>query len=606
MIFRSCRRAEGVVALAHDEDSILTDWSGRDDLLQLSAEAWFRAGGVLAPGASISSGRLAFVCAADPADALADYAQAIADVHDVRVKPSPTGWTHWFYTHEYIDEAEILANAKFIARNAAGYGIDYVQVDSGYQAAYGEWEGNERFPHGMKWLAGKLRDLGLKPGLWIAPFLISEGTEIAERHSDWLLRDPDGTVKKCGGGLTADWSAAGHGEWGCPSMARNIFGLDVTHPEAAAWLHDLFDTVANEWGYEFIKVDHLDWSLLAADAYWDPACTRAEAHRRAFEIMRDAVGRDKHLLVCGPALPVAGLVDSARIDQDLNELNWEQYAGHSNSSGPSMAKRGCFNGRTWVNDPDHLGVAQLSIAEAQAAATLIAFSGGTTFLGDRLIDLDTVRLDILKRVLPAYGQTARPVDLFESDRPQVFVLPLSTSFAQWTVVAVFNYDEHTSTERTIAFEELGLDPSKAYVAYDFWRQRSVGELRDELRLRLDPASVTVLAVHERRSVPHLLSTDRHVTQGAVELETVVWDDELAALTGVSLGPLGTAHSVAIAVPSGYEWADHSRFFAERGAYSLKLVEADVLRVRPRFDTCERIEWTVEFIPVDKSAGQQDQ
>jgi alpha-galactosidase len=39
-------------------------------------------------------------------------------------------------------------------------------------------EGNERFPHGMKWLANKIKEHGFKAGIWISPYVISEPTEL--------------------------------------------------------------------------------------------------------------------------------------------------------------------------------------------------------------------------------------------------------------------------------------------------------------------------------------------------------------------------------------------------------------------------------------------
>jgi len=40
--------------------------------------------------------------------------------------------------------------------------------------------------------------------------------------------------------------------------------------------------------------------------------------------------------------------------------------------------------------------------------------------GDRLTDLDTTRLEILRKVFPSFGEAARPLDLFESDKPENF------------------------------------------------------------------------------------------------------------------------------------------------------------------------------------------
>ena len=58
--------------------------------------------------------------------------------------------------------------------------------------------------------------------------------------------------------------------------------------------------------------------------------------------------------------------------------------------------------------------------------------------GDRLVDASD-RLEILRKVYPSYGVAARPIDLFEADRPEIFELAVKTRFAEWSVVALFNY-----------------------------------------------------------------------------------------------------------------------------------------------------------------------
>jgi hypothetical protein len=93
-----------------------------------------------------------------------------------------------------------------------------------------------------------------------------------------------------------------------------------------------------------------------------------------------------------------------------------------------MAKRYYFHKRTWINDDDHLGLAYLTLPQAQAAASIIALSGGTMISGDRLIDLDPIRLEILKKVYPSYGEAARPIDLFERDKPEIFAVSREEEF----------------------------------------------------------------------------------------------------------------------------------------------------------------------------------
>ncbi len=102
------------------------------------------------------------------------------------------------------------------------------------------------------------------------------------------LRHPDGQLKRVGPWPSED------SDWAKNENPKR-YGLDITHPAAAAWLADLFDTVANRWGYEMVKIDFVDWSLLSAHRYYDPTVTRAMAYRKGFEIMRQAIGSECHI-----------------------------------------------------------------------------------------------------------------------------------------------------------------------------------------------------------------------------------------------------------------------------------------------------------------------
>ena len=68
-------------------------------------------------------------------------------------------------------------------------------------------------------------------------------------------------------------------------------------------------------------------------------------------------------------------------------------------------------------------------------------------------------------------------------------------------------------------------------------------------------------------LPHLLGTDRHYTQGAVELENVGWDPAMRELSGTALGGLGTSWNMTVHDPTG-----------------------DLTKLRFDFVTAERVEW----------------
>lgn len=582
---------EGLVVGFVDNQSALGQVSvsrQSSETIGLTAEAVLAKGFELPPGQAIRSGRLMINLAPDPYTALETYADTMGRALGARVDSVVNGWCDWPTAFESITEEEVLRNAEFAARALKPFGFEYVQVDEGFQRWHGDWEGNTKFPHGMKWLADRIRALGLKPGLWLAPYVISEPTEVFQKHPDWLLRHPDGRLRRVGPWPSED------SDWARQENPKR-YGLDITHPGAAAWLAELFDTVANRWGYEMIKIDFVDWSLLSATQYHDPAVTRAQAYRKGAEVMRKAMGPKCHLLDCGPGPVSVGLLDSMRIELDQPPVNWKQYFLESASSAPAAAKRYYFHRRTWINDADHLCLNLLTPSQAQAAASLIALSGGNTMSGDRLPDLDPIRLEILKTVFPSYGEAARPVDLFDTDRHSIFALRIQKPFGEWTVTGFFNASETEPLERTLPLHRLWLDPAKTYLAYDFWKQRLHGEISGELHLKIPPASVVLLALHEKRNVPQILSTDRHVLQGAVELEQAAWNGDTKTFEGISLGPPGTAHNVALYLPEAHRWVQGGPFlFRDFPGYTVKMMDDHLLRIRVRFDRATQVAWKVNL------------
>jgi hypothetical protein len=558
----------------------------------LAAEAILARGFELPPGRTIRSGRFLFSLAPDPYAALESYAEAMGQFLGARIHSVVNGWCNWFTTFEHITEEEMLRNAEFAARTLKPLGLEYIQVDEGFQRWHGDWEGNARFPHGMKWLAERIRELGLKPGIWLAPYVISEPTDVCQKHPDWLLRHPDGRLKRVGPWPSEDT------DWARNENPKR-YGLDITHPRAAAWLAELFETVGTRWGYEMVKIDFVDWSLLSAHRYYDPSVSRAEAYRKGFEIMRRGLGPKCHLQDCGPGPVTVGVLDSMRIELDQNygfrSQAWKQYFLESTSSAPAAAKRYYFHKRTWVNDADHVCLNLLSLSQAQAAASLLALTGGNLISGDRLPDLDSSRLDILRKIFPSYGEAARPIDLFDTDRHSIFALTIRKRFATWTVAGVFNASEDEPLERAVPLRRLGLEGTKRYLAYDFWGERLHGEVTGELRVKAPPASVVLLALHEKRDVPQVISTDRHVLQGALELEGVVWNADTKTLAGTSLGPLGSAHNVTVYIPAPQPWIQGGPFlFRDFSGYTLKMMNDHLLRIRVRFDHVTRVPWQVDL------------
>jgi hypothetical protein len=568
------RQAEGHILAEWDMSRV---WHRGLPAFDLTARSLYHRAFVVPPGCRVSSGCCLVLLAPDPYTGLEDYAAMYGRLHNVRLNPIINGWCSWPYTHLQATEDEQLRNAVFIARHLKSSGLEWVQIDDGYQRAFGDWEGNHLYPHGMQWLAAEIRRLGLKPGIWVAPYAIDEHAAIVQQHPEWLAHDASGNVQ-----VTAS------------TRARYI--LDITHPGAQQWLRQLFEKLAQEWGYDFIKIDFVAWTLLAIERYYDPTISRAQAYRLGFEIMRTAIGPHRHLLDCGPGPETVGLLDSMRIEQDLPRLTWEQYTKYGNSTAPAVAKRYYFHQRTWINDADHVGLALLTLPQAEAVASLIALSGGTVISGDRLYALDDARLTILKKILPAYGQTARPLDLFDTARPELFALHIQTAWGTWWLVGYFHWQEDAEARREFALSRLGVDPQKPYLVYTFWPQRLLAETSDRVPLQFAPASVHLLTIHEKRGVPQVLSTDRHYTQGALELDDVHWDAAQATLSGIALGAPGLSWTLTIYVPEGFTW-DPGQTIPRQADYTIavRAEGRNLVRIQFTFVGTDRVPWSVLFL-----------
>jgi hypothetical protein len=180
------------------------------------------------------------------------------------------GWNSWDCYGTTVTEAEVLANAEFMAQHLLPYGWDTVVVDidwsdptarsHGYNAdaplamdAHGRLIPDPgRFPSsadgaGFRPLADAVHALGLKFGIHTMRGI----PRLAATARSPIL----------GTGVTAD-AVADFGnvcEWN-PDMA----GLDHTHPAAQAYYNSTLRLYA-DWGVDFIKADDMLWPYQARD-----------------------------------------------------------------------------------------------------------------------------------------------------------------------------------------------------------------------------------------------------------------------------------------------------------------------------------------------------
>ena len=133
--------------------------------------------------------------------------------------------------------------------------------------------------------------------------------------------------------------------------------------------------------------------------------------------------------------------------------------------------------------------------------------------------------------------------------PSVWNLPIVKKFGKWNAVGLFNWSpEQRSLPLTP--ERLGLSPRKTYVAYDFWNGIYLGELDKTRSVTLPPTSCGLFSVHEASREPFVLSTSRHLTQGAVDLADVQWDAKKRTLSVSCDKLIPGEYTVILYIPPG--------------------------------------------------------
>ncbi len=498
----------------------------------------------LSPGEKLSSETLLVTAGEDPLALLELYAQRLGKAMHARVADTmPSGWCTWYYFYGEETSDDVAANLKTIQQEELP--LQTILIDDGYETAIGDWleVDSAKYPQGMKAMAEQIAASGHRPGIWTAPLGAGANSKLYAAHPDWVLRDLHGEPVPA-------WQ-----HWGV-----DIYALDASLPAVQGWLGDIFHVLAEDWGFQMFKIDFLFAGALAG-VRADPRLARAGALRRGLEAIRHAIG-ERFLLGCGAPLgPAVGVVDAMRIGTDVS-INWGPFWQDLSEPATCNAMlntvtRSFMHGKLWLNDPDCLLLrprgsdSNLSLNEARMWTTVVGMTGGPIWDSDNLPAVPRTRLADLQRVLPPWGRSAVPVDLFRNERSQHLVLPIRTSWGTWTLVALLNWDDRPCTTR-VSLSALGL-PSRAHHVYDYWRRQYGGIVRDEITVQPHHAHEAVLLllkpVSER---PQLLTSTFHVTQGAVEVKGV---QLLADRLVVEMEKAGKQHAqLLFAIPAEFTTA----------------------------------------------------
>lgn len=527
------------------------------------------------------------------------YADAIARVYEIKLPPKMTGFCTWYMEKHgrACDEKHLKEVAAVAASELKPFGFDFIQIDDDWQEGTSENGPKKNFtthaptgpyPAGMKAAAENISKLGLVPGIWFMPFSGNIKDPHFKDHHDWFAKNTEGQSYETAWGGTC---------------------LDMTNPETQAYVGSIVRRIAHDWGYKFFKMDGY-WTgsatkqIYVNDGYKEdgmgdavlsnPDKTNIEALRDGSKLVREAAGPDVFLLGCAITQNMRtfggsfGLLDAMRVGPDtLGEI------------GSLHGSRLWFlNGRVWWNDPDCVFVRRnLTINRARLNASWTAIADQLFYISDWLPNTPADRMEIVKRCIPSHGLPARPVDVFDSNIPKIWLLTDTRSGNRRDVVGLYNWDKNTA-QIYVSTDKIGLPPASEYVGFDFWANMFVPPFREKITMTLPPESCLILSVRPAASVPQLVSTSRHITQGIMDVTGETWNEQKAMLSGVSRVVANDPHELRIVVPVGKSWralrVQVSPADAAVGVQTSFVQDGPRIRTTLTSTTNREIEWGIEF------------
>ncbi len=284
------------------------------------------------------------------------------------------GYTSWYNYYQDINERILLRDLDALDER-----FNLFQIDDGFESKVGDWlkPDAEKFPNGLSPIVQKIHDRGFKAGLWLAPFVAEEESELFRERKAWFKKDEKGNFVSCG----SNWSG--------------FYALDLENSEVLNYIAQCLEHYS-EMGFDFFKLDF----LYAASLPSYEGLTRAMAAERAYAFLREKLP-GKMILGCGATITNAvGKFEYMRVGPDVS-LSFDDalYMRFFHRERPSTkvtvqntVYRSILNGRFFGNDPDVFLLRddnlKLKSKTKDALLTLNALFGSVLMTSDNVKEYD--------------------------------------------------------------------------------------------------------------------------------------------------------------------------------------------------------------------------
>lgn len=213
---------------------------------------------------------------------------------------------------------------KFGVENELPYlkelGVDTLIIDDGWEPTVGQWEFDKKDFPDVGGMIKKIKSSGIKPGIWVAPFMAIRESEVSLKHPDWLMKDGKGRLLNVSNPQIQPTGRI-------RPFVEPAIGLDISIPEVREYLYGVITHVA-KMGFEVFKFDFVSIPFVGELKNKDK--TSVEYYRLFFQELRKRLGKNIEFIGCGaPMMESIGLFEGMRVTADsaMPNLSALKYYG---------------------------------------------------------------------------------------------------------------------------------------------------------------------------------------------------------------------------------------------------------------------------------------
>jgi len=315
-----------------------------------------------------------------------------------------------------------------------------------------------------------------------------------------------------------------------------VWGYDYTDPEFLDHLTEVYSNM-KKGNLKGLMFDYPSSGWAEKGGMEDKYSTTAAAYRNIFKYASEGLGPDAYIhernMVRGTDITI-GLVASMRTENDTDMMD---------STTVTRCGLRWYKNRVLINqDTDSKNIVRLQgdRDKVRSILTMSYVVTGRLLLANSFAQFSPETLWDISRTFPYHteNKSARPVDAFVSPSPMVYDFEINN---KWHQVTFYNADMEKGRKIGINISGepvdgcLGLNEGKSYYVYDFWNNTFIGKLKGTVRLEqeLRPGEARMMSVREELDRPQVISTDRHIMQGYLDIISSDWDPATKTLSGVS-------------------------------------------------------------------------